>query len=441
LFFVLTTLCRADQTNPQTAPLDKAQMAEKIRQEFLFTWNAYKKYAWGHDMVKPLSKGHCDWHEVPLYLTAVDSMDTLYLMGFKEEGDKAREFVATNLSFDHDIHVKNYEMVIRILGGLLSIYQITGDKRLLVLAEDLGNRLLPVFKSETGMPYTHVDFKTGAVQGEISNPTEIGSLLLELGTLSKLTGKPIYYDKAKRAMVELYNRRSSIGLVGSTIDVRTGKWIDPTGGFSNFHKTLLQCDQLFGDKDCAQMWQTSIVAINKYVADDSATGFWYGQANMFTGKRMSTFFSAGGASFAATLASSGDLARAKHLQDAAYKMWPSFGMDPEKFDYQAMKIIDPRSVMRGGAVESAYYLYYYTKDPRYLEMGQTFLDALIRYCKVEAGYAELWNLKTKERNDEMQTFFMASTLKYLYLLYAPPETIDLSKTVFSLEAHPLKRTW
>src|SRR5262249_49718429 len=260
LVCVLTTLNGADQPNPQTAPVDKAQMAEKVRQEFLLNWNAYKKYGWGHDMFKPLSRGHCDWHEFPLYLSAVDAMDTLYLMGFKKEGDEAREFVATNLSFDHDIHVKNYEMVIRIMGGLLSTYQITGDKRLLALAEDEGNRLLPVFKSETGMPYTHVDFKTGAVQGEISNPTEIGSMLLELGTLSKLTGKPIYYDKAKRAMVELYNRRSPLGLIGSTMNVRTGKWIDPADGFSNFHKTMLKCQQLFGDKDCEQMWHSSITA-------------------------------------------------------------------------------------------------------------------------------------------------------------------------------------
>src|SRR6202167_227148 len=101
-----------------------------------------------------------------------------------------------------------------MLGGLLSSYQLTHDPRLLALAQDLGNRLLPAFNSPTGMPYVNVNLKTGATRGEDTNPAEIGTLLLEFGTLSKLTHKPIYYEKARRAMVELYNRRSAIGLFG-----------------------------------------------------------------------------------------------------------------------------------------------------------------------------------------------------------------------------------
>ncbi len=100
-----------------------------------------------------------------------------------------------DLSFDQDIYVKNFEITIRMLGGLLSSYQLTGDKRLLALAEDLGKRLLPAFNSPTGMPYVYVNLKTGAVRGVETNPAEAGTLLLEFGTLSKLTGKPVYYEK------------------------------------------------------------------------------------------------------------------------------------------------------------------------------------------------------------------------------------------------------
>ena len=60
-----------------------------------------------------------------------------------------------------------------------------------------------------------VNLRTGAVKDPITNPAETGTLLLEFGTLSKLTGNPVYYEKAKRALVETYKRRSSIGLVGS----------------------------------------------------------------------------------------------------------------------------------------------------------------------------------------------------------------------------------
>ena len=445
LVCVLIAPNRADQASPQTAAIDKAQMAEKIRQEFLFTWNAYKKYAWGHDMLKPISKGYHDWKEVPLYLTAVDSMDTLYLMGFKEEGDRTREFVVKNLSFDHNIYVKHYEMVIRVLAALLSNYQLTGDKRLLALAEDLGNRLLPVFNSPTGMAYTEVNLKTGAVQGELTNPCEFGNLIIEFGTLSKLSGKPIYFDKAKRALIELYNRRSPIGLVGSSINVRTGKWINTDShvgyGIDCYYSSLLKCQRLFGDKDCERMWQASIGAINRYVADDSARGLWYAQVNMFTGKRVSTHFGSLEAFFPGVLALSGDLPRAKRLQESAYTMLTTSGIQPEQIDYQSMKVIDPRFLLRSGIIESTYYLYYFTKDTRYLEMGQTFLDSLMRYCKTENGYAEIGSITTKERNDVMDSFFLSETLKYLYLLYAPLDTIDLSNTVLSGNAHPIKRTW
>jgi Glycosyl hydrolase family 47 len=429
----------------ESQQINKAQLANQVRQEFLHSWNGYKQYAWGHDALKPLTKTYRDWYATSLYMTPIDAMDTMYLMGLKDEADKTREFVVKNLSFDHDISVKNFEITIRILGGLLSTYQITGDKRLLTLAEDLGNRLLPVFQSPTGLPYMFINLKTGVVSGAETNPAEIGTLLIEFGTLSKLSGKPIYFDKAKRALVELYNRRSEIGLVGSTINVETGKWIDTTshisGGIDSYYEYLLKCARLFDDKDCEKMWKTSIDAVNKYLAQEAPTGFWYGYVDMNSGKRTATHFGALDAFFPAVLALSGDLNRAKKLQDSAYKMWTTFGIEPEEIDYLTMKITYDGYALRPEIIESAYYLFTYTKDPRYLEMGRTFLDSLMRYCKTDSGYAALKSVATKEKKDDMESFFLAETLKYLYLLFAPPETLDLSKVVFNTEAHPIKKTW
>ena len=97
--------------------------------------------------------------------------------------------------------MKDFEITIRMMGGLLSSYELTGDKRLLALADDLGTRMLPMFNSPTGMPYEYVNLRTGAVRGVNSNPAEVGSMLIEYGVLARLTGKPMYYDKAKRAVV------------------------------------------------------------------------------------------------------------------------------------------------------------------------------------------------------------------------------------------------
>ena len=165
---VLATFVSAPaQTAPTPAP---GPMALQVRSEFLYSWNAYKQYAWDHDELKPLTKSYRDWHDHTLLMTPVDALDTMILMGLTDEADKTREFIAKNLSFDQDIEVKNFEITIRLLGGLLSSYQLTGDERLLDLADNLGNRLLPVFNSPTGMPYMYVNLKTGKTRGAESNP-------------------------------------------------------------------------------------------------------------------------------------------------------------------------------------------------------------------------------------------------------------------------------
>jgi ER degradation enhancer, mannosidase alpha-like 2 len=420
-------------------------MAKQVRGEFLYAWNAYKQYAWGHDELKPLSKSARDWYGASLYMTPVDALDTMILMGLNDEADKTREEITKNLSFDKDIEVKNFEITIRLLGGLLSSYQLTGDKKLLALADDLGTRLLPAFNSPTGMPYMFVNLKTGKTRGAESNPAEIGTLLLEFGTLSKLTGKPVYYDKAKRALTALYGRRSKIGLVGSTINVETGAWIDPTshisGGIDSYYEYLLKSWLLFNDKDCEKMWKASVQAINKHLADHTKNGLWYTQVDMNTGKKISTHFGALDAFFPAVLARAGQVESARRLEDSAYKMWTTFGIEPEEIDYSTMKISSPGYPLRPEVIESAYYLLFYTKDTRYTEMGSTFLLSLVRFCKTDAGYAALRNVETRDKNDKMESFFLAETLKYLYLIFAPRQTLDLNKVVFNTEAHPLQKTW
>jgi glycosyl hydrolase family 47 len=424
---------------------DPGPLAKQVRSEFLYSWNAYKQYAWRHDELMPLSKSSHDWHSASLMMTPVDALDTMILMNLNEEADKARELIDKDLSFDQDSSVKVFEVTIRLLGGLLSSYQLTGDKRLLELAQDLGTRLLPAFNSPTGMPYMYVNLKTGKTKGSVSNPAEIGTLLLEFGTLSKLTGNPVFYDKAKRALTELYSRRSKLGLVGSTINVETGKWVDTTshisGGIDSYYEYLLKSWLLFGDKDCEKMWKTSIEAVNKHLADSTRTGFWYSPVDMNTGKKINTHYGALDAFFPAVLVRSGDTERARKFEDSAYKVWTNFGIEPEEVDYMTMSVVSPGYALRPEIIESAYYLFYYTKDDKYQEMAATFLGSLIRNCKSESGYAALRDVSSHEKADIMQSYFLAETLKYLYLLYAPRDTVDLSKVVFNTEAHPLRKTW
>jgi mannosidase alpha-like ER degradation enhancer 2 len=431
--------------SPDTAPVNRADMAARVRAELLHAWRAYERHAWGHDELKPVSRTGHDWHGESLLMTPVDTLDTLLLLGLTEEADKAKALIVGKLSFDKDVSVKNFEITIRLLGGLLSGYQMTGDRRLLELADDLGTRLLPAFDSPTGLPYMYVNLRTGKTSGSRTNPAEIGTLLLEFGTLARLTGKPVFYDKAKNALVQLYNRRSQIGLVGEEIDVETGEWVSPAshvgGGIDSYYEYLLKCSILFGDEDCASMWRESLGALNRHLADSAPTGLWYGQVDMGTGKRTATEFGALHAFLPGVLALGGDLDRARRLQASSFKMWNVAGIEPEVLDYRTMKVVHPGYPLRPEIMEAAYVLHRLTKDPRYLEMGRTFFEGLVAHCRTDAGYTTLKNVETREKGDLMPSYFLAETLKYLYLLFAPDETLSLDEVVFNTEAHPLRRTW
>jgi len=428
------------------AASDKRRIAARVRTEFLHAWGGYKRYAWGHDDLRPLTKTYHDWYEQPLLLTQVDALDTLILMGLKDEADATREYVARNLSFDRDAFVQNFEVTIRLLGGLLSAYQLTGDRRLLRLAEDLGRRLLPVFDSPTGLPYRFVNLKTGKVRGAETNPAEAGTLLIEFGALARLTRRPVFYDKAKRALVEVYKRRSAIGLVGTHINVETGAWTDTDSHVSaeidSYYEYLLKCWLLFGDEDCKRMWLESVAAANKYLADERGDGaLWYGHADMNTGKRTATTFGALDAFFPAVLALSGDRVRAKRLQASAFRMWTLDRVEPEVLNYKTMQVEYAGYPLRPEIVESTYYLYHYTRDPAYLRMGETMFEDFMKFCKTDEAYAGLKSVVTKEKADTMQSFLFAETFKYFYLLFAPPKTLRFEKVIFNTEAHPIRRTW
>jgi ER degradation enhancer, mannosidase alpha-like 2 len=451
-------------TRQRQSPASAESDAAQVKSEFLHAWSGYKKYAWGHDDLRPLSKSYHDWYARSLLMTPVDALDTMILMGLKGEADGTREYIVKNLSFDQDISVQNFEITIRLLGGLLSSYQLSADKRLLNLAEDLGNRLLPVFNSPTGLPYRYVNLRTGKVQGEKTNPAEAGTLLIEFGTLAKLTHRPVFYEKAKRALVEIYKRRSPVGLVGTWINVETGAWTDPdshiSGAIDSYYEYLLKCWLLFHDEDCHRMWRESIAAINKYLAEEVTVTqgtfvgslrlkeLWYGHADMNTGQRTAPIYGALDAFFPAILALSGDIDRAKRLQTSSYEMWQKNGIEPEEFNYRTMETVTPGYPLRPEIIESNYYLYHYALAGRrnseaaeYRRMGQQMFSDFVKYCRTDEGYAALKSVVNKEKADSMQSFVFAETFKYFYLTFAPPKTLNFEQVIFNTEAHPLRRTW
>ena len=130
---VLLLLFSSSLLFSQTKQIDKVKLANEVKQEFLHAWKGYKKYAWGHDELLPLTKSYKDWYKESLLLTPMDAFGTMEIMGLSKEAKEDKELLLSKLSFDKDISVQVFEINIRLLGGLLSAYQLDGDKRFFLI--------------------------------------------------------------------------------------------------------------------------------------------------------------------------------------------------------------------------------------------------------------------------------------------------------------------
>jgi hypothetical protein len=165
-------------------------------------WKGYSTYAYGHDSLDVLKWEGTGLPYHDMALTLVDSMDTLFVMGMFEEFDKASEWMKVNM---HERIFKRgfisfFETTIRVLGGLLSAYNLSGKPHLLQLADELGEALYPAFQHHKhGVPAKDFDILSKTTRS-MSSLAEAGTLQLEFKYLARLTGKKKYYDCVEHIM-------------------------------------------------------------------------------------------------------------------------------------------------------------------------------------------------------------------------------------------------
>ncbi|KAF9026548.1 glycoside hydrolase family 47 protein [Hymenopellis radicata] len=203
-----------------------AERAELVKNAFRHGYHAYEKYAAPHDEILPLSAGYKDnfngWG-----VTIFDSLDTLILLGFDSEYERALTMVK-NVKFDlrDGEFAPFFETIIRYMGGMLSAYALTGDKILLDRAEELAQKLDPVFDTMSSFPLYGVNPTTGATVGpHIGILAEIASLQMEYSYLAKASGKKIYFDRANRIIraLELADLQYTGGMFPIGWNLRTAQ--------------------------------------------------------------------------------------------------------------------------------------------------------------------------------------------------------------------------
>ncbi|CAO2818260.1 unnamed protein product [Amaranthus hypochondriacus] len=271
-----------------------------------------------------------------------------------------------------------------------------------------------------------------------------GSLILEMGALSRLTGDPQYEAAALRALRKLWSLRSSLNLLGTTLDVVTGKWIEYSSGIGagvdSFYEYLVKAYILFGKDEYWRMFQSAYVAVQKHFRH----GPWYHEADMRTGHATYWQLTSLQAFWPGLQVLVGDVAAANSSHREFFKVWKKFGVLPERYllDHQILHPTEKYYPLRPELVESTFYLYQATKDPWYLEVGESIANSLNVYTKVNGGFASVRDVSTMVLEDHQHSFFLAETCKYLYLLYDDSFLLD-QNYIFTTEGHPLPvlATW
>jgi len=439
--------------------------------------------------------------------------------------------------FDVDSKVQVFETVIRGVGGLLSAHlfasgelPITGYKprrvkgsgklklqkgeipaiawpngfkyngQLLRLALDLAQRLLPAFFTATGMPYPRVNLRYGIpfylnsplnkdsasdenVQDGAPEVTETcsagaGSLVLEFTVLSRLTDDPRFEQLAKRAFWAVWNRRSSIGLIGAGVDAENGQWIGPYAGIGagtdSFFEYALKTHILLSGHDQPNLtipfkephqswldpntiytplskeenspeafltaWQQAHAAVKRHLYSGIHHPH-YVNVHLATGSPQAYWIDSLGAYYPGLLTLAGEVEEAVETNLLYTALWTRYSALPERWSVRDGHVEGGLGWWPGRPefIESNYHLYRATRDPWYLHVGEMVLEDIKQRCWTPCGWSGLQDVRTGELSDRMESFFLGETAKYLYLLLDPDHPLNSldAAYVFTTEGHPL----
>ncbi|KAK9455786.1 glycoside hydrolase, partial [Dipodascopsis uninucleata] len=377
------------------------------------------------------------------------------MMGDQKGFESAIKKIERFVHFDIPSRVQVFETTIRMLGGLLSGHilatspalghKVEGyDGSLLRLAADLGDRLIPAFDTPTGIPMARVNLQRGYPLDNITETCSAGagSLILEFATLSRLTGDDKYESAARKAFFAIWDRRSALNLIGTTIDSITGLWTSAYSGIGasvdSFYEYALKAYILLDDKAYLDVFAKSYSAIKDNMLDN----WLYKNVHIVSGGPVTMWIDSLAAFFPGLQVLCGDLDAAIKSHLVYYKLWMTYGGIPERWNY----VHGNGSIelgwygLRPEFVESNYLLYRATKDPFYLHVGAQILSDIQARARVSCGFASIHDVRTVELEDRMESFFLSETLKYLYLLFDVdnPLNNEGSNFIFSTEAHVLK---
>ncbi|XP_069740363.1 ER degradation-enhancing alpha-mannosidase-like protein 2 [Narcine bancroftii] len=444
-FYLVTIVGGSNANGKEIQAEAMAQYRERVKEMFYHAYNNYLENAFPYDELRPLT---CDGQDTwgSFSLTLIDALDTLLVLGNVTEFQRVVHILQDGMNFDIDVNASVFETNIRVVGGLLSAHLLSREGGITVepgwpctgpllrLAEEAARRLLPAFQTPTGMPFGTVNLLNGVDPSEtpITCTAGIGTFILEFATLSRLTGDPVFEEVARKALDGLWNSRSDIGLVGNHIDVLTSKWVAQDSGIGagvdSYFEYLVKGAILLQDEGLMSSFLDYAKVLKKYTKFDD----WYVWVQMYKGTVTMPVFQSLEAFWPGLQSLIGDINNAVKTFHNYYQVWKQYGGLPEFYSIPQGSTVDKREgyPLRPELIESAMYLYRATGDPTFLELGRDVVEAIEKISRVDCGFATVRDLRDHKLDNRMESFFLAETVKYLYLLFDPDNFLHNDGTTF-----------
>ncbi|KAL2923921.1 Alpha-mannosidase I MNS4, partial [Bienertia sinuspersici] len=258
----------------------------------------------------------------------------------------------------------------------------------------------------------------------------------------------VFEQVTKNAVRGLWACRSKLNLVGAHINVFTGEWTQKDAGIGtsidSFYEYLLKAFLLFGDEEYLFMFQEAYVAAMRYLFTDP----WYVEVNMDSAAIVWPLFNSLQAFWPGLQVLAGDVDPAIRTHAAFYGVWKRYGFTPEGYNLATHSVQQGQKSypLRPELAESTYWLYKATRDSRYLDAGRDIVSSLQYGARCPCGYCHITDVEDHKQEDHMESFFLAETVKYLWLLFdlavGPDNLVENGpyQYIFSTEGHLLPTT-